>query len=201
MEIITCPNCGVNILPTQGGQCPSCRKPLAIRTGKLNPCASSVPPVVMQPPGSVEPNAFADTSNPYLPPQIVLDDKSQTAPYSSNMDRGIIWVLFRFRGRIPRRTYWGWSLVSVALYYGCCAVLLTSLDENEELIGGAFAPLVFALYWVALALQAKRWHDRDKSGWWFLINFIPLIGPLISFVELGCLRGSYGPNRYGPDPT
>jgi uncharacterized membrane protein YhaH (DUF805 family) len=54
---------------------------------------------------------------------------------------------------------------------------------------------------VLLALQVKRWHDRSKSGWWVLINLVPAIGPIWSFVEAGCLRGTEGGNEYGGDPT
>jgi uncharacterized membrane protein YhaH (DUF805 family) len=49
-------------------------------------------------------------------------------------------------------------------------------------------------------LGIKRFHDRDKSGWWLLISLVPLIGPLWLLVELGFLQGSEGANRFGPDP-
>jgi uncharacterized membrane protein YhaH (DUF805 family) len=73
-----------------------------------------------------------------------------------------------------------------------------------------------------VATGVKRLHDRDKSGWWLLLFYlgpglldgigrgagsIGLIFSLASFaisiwalVELGCLRGTDGPNTYGPDP-
>jgi len=62
--------------------------------------------------------------------------------------------------------------------------------------------LVIALVFLypALAIYTKRWHDRGKSGWWSLILLIPLIGPIWFLVECGCLRGTEGPNEYGPDP-
>ena len=61
--------------------------------------------------------------------------------------------------------------------------------------------LVFVLFlWVGLAVQIKRWHDRDKSGWWALLNLVPLIGTLWILIECGFLRGTYGANRFGPDP-
>lgn len=56
------------------------------------------------------------------------------------------------------------------------------------------------LWWSSLAVQAKRWHDRDKSGWWILINFVPLIGPIWALVENYFLSGTEGPNRFGVDP-
>jgi uncharacterized membrane protein YhaH (DUF805 family) len=81
---------------------------------------------------------------------------------------------------------------------------------------------------VGLAVATKRLHDRDKSAWWLLV-FCVLPGVLAgvgagvtlataswlafglsaavasaigiwAFIELGCLRGTLGPNQYGPDP-
>ena len=60
------------------------------------------------------------------------------------------------------------------------------------------AALVFL--WPALAVQAKRWHDRDKSAWWLLINLIPIVGIIWPIVENGFLEGTPGPNRYGDNP-
>jgi uncharacterized membrane protein YhaH (DUF805 family) len=54
--------------------------------------------------------------------------------------------------------------------------------------------------WFNLAVYAKRWHDRDKSGWWTLISIVPVIGFVWILVELGCLPRTEGPNRYGTDP-
>ena len=51
-----------------------------------------------------------------------------------------------------------------------------------------------------LAVYAKRWHDRDKSGWWTLIGLVPFIGAIWLLVECGILEGTRGPNSYGPDP-
>jgi uncharacterized membrane protein YhaH (DUF805 family) len=74
---------------------------------------------------------------------------------------------------------------------------------GEELEAATFG--ILAMYplviWVSLAISVKRWHDLDKSGWWWLINFVPCIGPLWAFIETGCLRGTLGDNDYGPDPT
>ncbi|MDH5331954.1 MAG: DUF805 domain-containing protein, partial [Aquincola sp.] len=56
------------------------------------------------------------------------------------------------------------------------------------------------LLWPALALSVKRWHDRDKSGWWVLVALIPFIGWLWMLIENGVRRGTVGPNRYG-DPA
>jgi uncharacterized membrane protein YhaH (DUF805 family) len=55
------------------------------------------------------------------------------------------------------------------------------------------------LIWISVAVQVKRWHDRDKSGWWFLMNFVPIIGWLWVLIECGFLRGTPGPNRFGEE--
>ena len=63
-----------------------------------------------------------------------------------------------------------------------------------------FGILTLLLLWPSICLYAKRWHDRGKSGWWSLIIFVPIIGSIWFLVELGFLRGTDGPNRFGPDP-
>ena len=77
-----------------------------------------------------------------------------------------------------------------------------------------YIPLLVSSVFVGI----KRLHDRDKSGWWLLVFYlvpmllnglgdVSMIFSLVAFgitiwafVELGCLRGTQGPNIYGPDP-
>jgi uncharacterized membrane protein YhaH (DUF805 family) len=56
------------------------------------------------------------------------------------------------------------------------------------------------LVWPALAVSVKRWHDRDKSGAWVLLNLLPVIGWIWALIDNGFLRGTSGPNRFGDDP-
>jgi uncharacterized membrane protein YhaH (DUF805 family) len=70
---------------------------------------------------------------------------------------------------------------------------------------GPVAGIVFLIFgvvvtWNSLAVAVKRYHDRDKSGWWVLIIFVPVIGGLWYLIECGFLRGSEGHNNYGRDP-
>jgi uncharacterized membrane protein YhaH (DUF805 family) len=69
----------------------------------------------------------------------------------------------------------------------------------------SFMGLIILLYipmiWCMLAIQCKRWHDLDKSGWWYFISWIPFVGSIWFLIETGCLRGTFGLNRYGEDPT
>lgn len=50
-----------------------------------------------------------------------------------------------------------------------------------------------------LAIGARRLHDVGKSGWWWLINLVPLVGTLY-FLYLMLSAGQVGPNQYGEDP-
>jgi ACS family hexuronate transporter-like MFS transporter len=61
-----------------------------------------------------------------------------------------------------------------------------------------FAVVGAGASWILLALQAKRWHDLNQTGWWVLINVIPVIGPLISLGILGLRSSSANLNKFGP---
>jgi len=109
-------------------------------------------------------------------------------------------ILFSFKGRIPRKTYWysalGMILASFVLMF--LVALLTG--GNESAISVIMLILYIPLIWVSLAIQVKRWHDRNKSGWWVLISFVPLIGPIWALIENGFLAGDEAENRFG-QPT
>jgi len=53
---------------------------------------------------------------------------------------------------------------------------------------------------INVSTSVRRFHDRNKSGWWCLIGFVPVIGGFWLLIENGFLKGSVGPNQYGPDP-
>ena len=65
--------------------------------------------------------------------------------------------------------------------------------------GIALAIYSLLLFIPNLAVSVRRLHDQDKSGWWILIGFVPLIGAIWLFV-LYVLESTRGPNRFGPDP-
>ena len=69
-------------------------------------------------------------------------------------------------------------------------------ESRDEAIVGLGYIIMLVLLWPSLAVQIKRWHDRDKSGWWQLISLVPIAGPIWAFIELGFLPGTSGANRY-----
>ena len=117
----------------------------------------------------------------------------------------LLQTLLSFQGRINRKKYWLMHLLLLVIFFfGVVGVLgLMFSTEDESLRYMLPIPiLIFFIFWwwAGWALQRKRWQDRGKPGWWSFINLIPLIGWLWAFIELGCLRGTEGPNRFGPDP-
>jgi uncharacterized membrane protein YhaH (DUF805 family) len=75
-------------------------------------------------------------------------------------------------------------------------------DEMSPLVALGIALIGFIILGClipSIAVQVRRFHDQDKSGWFVLLNFIPSIGGIIVLVFM-CLEGTRGPNRYGPDP-
>ena len=71
-------------------------------------------------------------------------------------------------------------------------------QNGVGLFSSIFALLVLI---PAILVYIKRFHDRDKSGWWVLIVLMPIIGAIWMLVELGFLAGTPGPNRFGPPPS
>ena len=113
-------------------------------------------------------------------------------------------MLFSFRGRVKRQPYWIVSLALVGLnaFIGFIVFDTTGKSSQAIVISTVTGLLWFTVsLWISLAVQAKRWHDRDKSGWWVLIGLVPIVGGIWALIENGFLRGTAGSNQYGADPS
>lgn len=102
---------------------------------------------------------------------------------------------FHFEGRMPRRSFWLLGIVGLSLLQLYLSMLLDIAGATAELSDGLSS---LAVLWPALAITARRWHDRNRSAWWILINLVPVVGSIWTFVECGLLAGTRGDNRYGP---
>jgi uncharacterized membrane protein YhaH (DUF805 family) len=107
-------------------------------------------------------------------------------------------IFFDPRGRLSRRGFWLWGVLALG---GLGLLGRALLDiarvetDNTELIVDLLS------LWPAMAISAKRWHDRDRSAWWVLMALIPVIGWLWMMLDNGFKRGTPGPNRYGSPVT
>ena len=120
-------------------------------------------------------------------------------------------LLFSFQGRINRAKFWLIHLaifvveaIVLSLLGGTAAIMSGDYEKVIVVFGGAsgavWSIVAVLAFWISLALGVKRWHDRNKTGWWMLIIFVPVIGGLWYLIECGFLKGTTGPNSYGPDP-
>ena len=110
------------------------------------------------------------------------------------------YLLLSLEGRISRRPFWLTILAIVIV--SIIARVIDAIIQSPTYYGTGIVDgiLGLVLIYPVIALYAKRWHDRGKSGWWTLIGLIPVIGGIWILVELGFLRGTAGPNKYGADP-
>jgi len=98
-----------------------------------------------------------------------------------------------FDGRARRREYWMYVLANfiVAIALGIIGMIIRF-------------PFISTIYGLAvlipgIALSIRRMHDLNKSGFWILLSFIPIIG-WIWLLILAATEGTKGDNTYGPDP-
>lgn len=127
-------------------------------------------------------------------------------------------LLFSYQGRINRAKYW-----LAALAYLIVTMIIVACAFMVPLVGMVVAVVGYIGILVSSVMVGiKRLHDRDKSGWWLLVFIggpvllsafsllvddnwlVSLASTAIAIwmiVELGCLRGTVGPNQYGPDPV
>lgn len=100
-----------------------------------------------------------------------------------------------------------------------------TMPPDDQQIAPISAIVSLLLIWPWLAGAIKRLHDRNRSAWWYAGAYMPAIAAVVAlrasndalvivlfaalflsvygtwlFVETGFLRGTTGPNRYGPDP-
>ncbi len=101
-----------------------------------------------------------------------------------------------FSGRARRTEYW-----MFALFHLIAVIVLTVLDRLIFQDGPGFLALAYVLLTVipALAVTVRRLHDTGRSGWWYLISLVPLVGGIVLLV-FTVSEGNTGPNQYGDDP-
>ena len=113
-----------------------------------------------------------------------------------------------FNGRSSRSAYWWVFLFNVIVAFilaltdqalGLAWTLQTAAGPMSLGYGPIYSIYLVAVIVPSIALSVRRLHDRDQSGWWFLLVFIPLVGAVILLIWF-CLPGTPGENRFGPNP-
>ena len=133
-------------------------------------------------------------------------------------------------GRISRKVFWIAIVESVlciavaAALYGAILGSLGLTLDSEMWSGGLAVLMLSGWTWSTAAVGGKRLHDRNRPAGWIAIPIawqvltslqvaansnedvkavVGLVGLAIGLwvlIDLGLLKGTPGPNRYGPDP-
>lgn len=117
-----------------------------------------------------------------------------------------------FRGRARRSEFWWWALATTVLF-AITATLdkallgdgtATATATSTSVHVGAFSGPITAVAFLALLLPYlsviwRRLHDSNRSGGWFFISFVPVVGSIVLIVLL-CLDSTRGDNRFGASP-
>ncbi|SDZ37419.1 Uncharacterized membrane protein YhaH, DUF805 family [Jannaschia faecimaris] len=134
---------------------------------------------------------------------------------------------FRFRGRATRSEFWWFTLFYVVLSFAASIwMMLPFLGMVAEIgvrgAGGDLSTMLETefiaprmdgfnakLWWASLALlwpmfahlsvMVRRLHDTDRSGWWFWVSVIPIVGYIILLI-LMVIDSDRGRNSFGPPP-
>jgi uncharacterized membrane protein YhaH (DUF805 family) len=99
-----------------------------------------------------------------------------------------------FSGRARRKEFW--------MYFLFYLIIVIALSVIEMLIGlpGVLSGLYsLALLIPSIAVTVRRLHDTGRSGWWWFIGLIPVIGVIVLLVFM-VQDSQPGDNQYGPNP-
>ena len=109
-----------------------------------------------------------------------------------------------FDGRASRSEYWWFALAYMGIVMGTSVisgVLAVILGDAGGLIGLLLTLIVYiGLIPAILSAIVRRLHDLGKSGWWYWICLIPLVGAILLLVWM-VMDGEPQPNAYGDVPT
>jgi uncharacterized membrane protein YhaH (DUF805 family) len=153
-----------------------------------------------------------------------LPDSSPKSRFGAFLD-----LVFGHDGRVGRLHYW-LGLFATTAITGFFAGIADEIVHGTGEIGRyvTFGFIIGLLIWMHSAVTVKRLHDRNRIGLWYFLHglgppglmlwaiylhadnkldaaspmyVLSMLGLIWVFVELGLMRGSVGPNRFGPDPT
>lgn len=107
---------------------------------------------------------------------------------------------FTFKGRLGRLQYFGFSIIMGIILAIAFAIAGVGVDPETGSMdsGGALVTFLglIVLAIASLSYGVRRFHDFDKSGWWYLLALIPFVNLVVALILLFA-PPTPGPNRYG----
>jgi len=110
-----------------------------------------------------------------------------------------------FYGRARRKEYWMFTFFNVIILMALMLVMIAgdvSVSKNATLsiIGKIlFYGYALVLFIPTLAVCVRRLHDIGKSGNYYFIGFIPLVGQILLLIWF-CKDSQEGENEYDVNP-
>jgi uncharacterized membrane protein YhaH (DUF805 family) len=106
-----------------------------------------------------------------------------------------------FSGRARRAEYWKavLALVLLVIPLAILDVFLFPAVVLENSLGPASGLFTIAIILPSISMTVRRLHDTSKSGWWYLLTFIPFVGGIVLFVFM-VLDSTPGANKWGESP-
>lgn len=98
-----------------------------------------------------------------------------------------------FKGRARRKEYWLFILL-----YSICYFIAFLIDVASGALIIFTTIVALGLLIPLISVAVRRLHDTDRSGWWFLLGFVPFAN--IVLLIFFFLDDTPGENRFGPDP-
>ncbi len=100
-----------------------------------------------------------------------------------------------FAGRAPRAEMW-WFALFTFLVNIVLSIAAAVLDTPAiSIVNGLFVLVTFLPH---ISVTVRRLHDVNRSGWWYWIILVPVVGAILLLVWC-CSRGTHGANEYGPE--
>jgi len=129
-----------------------------------------------------------------------ISDVSASKPNGLMCYLGMFRQYFGFRGRARRREFW-WAF----LFNTIAGFVVAFLDgiafsgyDSCKYSGLLIWSYLLASFLPLLAIQVRRLHDTNKSGWWVLLSLVPVLN--IAYLVWLATDGDKGDNRFGRDP-
>ena len=149
----------------------------------------------------------SNTIFPYKPSEFPYNTSEQSESMAGESDRELYMpdndikgMFLRYDNRLNRKRYILRS-ITIAVVVIVIAIILSEIaDKLGSEATAALGILISALPIIpAYMLTIRRLHDLNRSGWWCVGFFIPMVNFVLG-IYLIFIRGTNGPNQYGPDP-
>ena len=120
---------------------------------------------------------------------------------------------FCITGRANRKTFWFFTLNYLVLFFITELIARYIADFLDKyptdsifaIITGSVAFVIFLLFdaWLLfslMCLMVRRIQDTNRSGWYFMLSFVPFVGEIIMLV-FALIPGTKGENLYDKNET